>query len=307
MTSSWTPKNIPNLTDRTAVVTGAHSGIGLVTSTELARAGARVIMAGRNPDQARDATARVREQVPGADVAARELDLASLHSIAAFAAYLTAEGTPLDLLVNNAGVMAIPERRTTADGFELTVGTNHLGHFALTGQLIPLLEKSPQARVVTVSAMVARGRNIDLADLQSEQRYRPMGAYAKSKLANLLFARELQQRARAAGAPLTSVAVHPGTSLTSLQRHGSRATRAVANLVLERFVGHPVEEAALPSLYAAIAPDVEPGGFYGPTGRFELRGAPGAVKLPAGAKDPQAAEELWRTSEDLTGVRYAWT
>jgi NAD(P)-dependent dehydrogenase (short-subunit alcohol dehydrogenase family) len=297
---------MPNLKGRVAVVTGANSGVGLVTSAELARKGAHVIMAGRNLDKVHAAVAAVREEQPKAALSAGKLDLASLDSIAAFSGALADEGTAVDLLINNAGVMAIPERRTTADGFELTVGTNLLGHFALTGRLLPLLLKAPNPRVISVSAQVSRGRNINMDDLQSTERYRPMESYSKSKLGNVLFAVELQRRARQAGTNLTSVAVHPGTSLTGLQRHGSRVTQAISNAILERFVGHPVEEAALPSLYAATIDNVEPGGFFAPTGRFELRGAPGQVKLPPAAQDPATARKLWKTSEDLTHVHYVW-
>jgi NAD(P)-dependent dehydrogenase (short-subunit alcohol dehydrogenase family) len=306
MSNTWTAKNIPNLEGRVAVVTGANSGVGLVTSTELARAGAHVIMAGRSLDKVREALKTITKDQPDAQLSARQLDLASLDSIAAFANGLAEEGVVVDILINNAGVMAIPERRTTADGFELTVGTNHLGHFALTGRLLPLLLQSPSPRVVAVSAQVSRGRNIDMDDLQSDERYRPMESYSKSKLGNVLFAVELQRRARQAGSNLTSVAVHPGTSMTGLQQHGSRASQAIANVILERFLGHPVEEAALPSLYAATAETVVPGGFYAPTGRFELRGAPGLVKLPPAAQDLTAASKLWDTSESLTGVHYTW-
>lgn len=201
--NGWTadrlPESIPSQKGRLAVVTGANSGIGEVTATALAGAGAEVVVAGRDAGKARAAVERITAAVPGAVARPEVLDLADLASVAAFADRLTAVGRPLDLLVNNAGVMAIPDRRTTADGFELTFGTNHLGHFALTGGLLPLLLRAPGARVVTVSAMIARSRLARLDDLNSERRYRPMGSYATSKLANVLFARELQRRADAAG------------------------------------------------------------------------------------------------------------
>lgn len=328
--NGWTadrlPESIPSQKGRLAVVTGANSGIGEVTATALAGAGAEVVVAARDAGKARAAVERITAAVPGAVTRPEVLDLADLTSVAAFADRLTTAGRPLDLLVNNAGVMAIPDRRTTADGFELTFGTNHLGHFALTGGLLPLLLRAPGARVVTVSAMIARSRLARLDDLNSERRYRPMGSYATSKLANVLFARELQRQADAAGvgasgaaasgaaaagrpggaAGLTSVAVHPGTALTGLQQHGSRATQALIRLVLGRVIGQSVEGAALSSLYAATAPGIEPGGFYGPTGRFEGAGVPGPVRPPRAAEQPAAARELWAASEEFTGVRFAW-
>lgn len=300
----WSVREIPDQHGGLAVVTGANSGIGEVTATELARAGATVVLAGRSPDRLREAADRIRARVPGADLIPRQLDLADLSSVAGFADEVLALDRPVGLLINNAGVMAIPERRTTRDGFELTVGTNHIGHFALTCRLLPALVVGRQSRVVTVSAMIARSRMAHgLDDLQSEHDYRPMRAYAKSKLANVLFAQELQRRADINGLPLLSVAVHPGTSMTGLQQHGSRVTQALARLLLERVIGQPTDRAALPSLYAATAPDITPGGFYGPTGRGEGRGAPGPVRPPQAAS-LEAAGILWQASEILTGVAF---
>ncbi|MEU4211870.1 oxidoreductase [Streptomyces sp. NPDC026206] len=306
MHDSWTTEDMPGLAGRLAVVTGANSGIGYVTARELARAGAEVVVTGRDPARARLAAERIAREVTGARVRPDLLDLAALASVTGFAHRMEHGGRPVDLLVNNAGVMAVPERRTTEDGFELTVGTNHLGHFALTGRLLPLILRAPAPRVVTVSAAISRSPMAELSDVQSTHKYRPMGAYAKSKLANVLFALELQRRADAAGAALTSVAVHPGSSLTGLQRHAARPVRALAGLVLERAFGQPVDQAALPSLYAATAPGVAPGGFYGPIGRFEGRGAPGPVELPMPAGDATLADSLWEISETLTHVRYRW-
>ncbi|MER5757859.1 oxidoreductase [Streptomyces sp. NPDC002082] len=303
--TAWTAHDIPSQKGCFAVVTGANSGIGEVTATELARAGADVVLAGRSLPKLREAMERIRPVAAGVRLIPLALDLADLESVAAFSDAVLAEGRPLDLLVNNAGVMAIPERRTTKDGFELTVGTNHLGHFALTGHLVPALSASAAPRVVTVSAMVARSRSADrLNDLQSERRYRPMAAYAKSKLANVVFATELQRRARAADLPLLSAVVHPGTSLTGLQQHGSRLAQAAARLLLERLIGQPTDQAALPSLFAATSDRIQPGGFYGPTGRAEGRGTPGAVRLPDAASDPALGGGLWQTSERLTRVTY---
>ncbi|MEU5052808.1 oxidoreductase [Streptomyces sp. NPDC021096] len=306
MHDSWTTDDMPGQEGRLAVVTGANSGIGYVTARELARAGAEVVVTGRDAARARDAAERLAGEVTGARVRPDLLDLADLASVTGFAHRMEHGGRPVDLLVNNAGVMAVPRRRTTRDGLELTVGINHLGHFALTGRLLPLLLRAPAPRVVTVGSAMARRPSADLSDLQSTRRYRPMAAYAKSKLAVVLFALELQRRADAAGARLTSVVVHPGVSRTGLQRHLARPVRALGRLTLDRVVGQGVEQAALPSLYAATAGDVVPGGFYGPTGRFEARGAPGPVELPAPAGDATLAHSLWDISETLTRVRYRW-
>jgi NAD(P)-dependent dehydrogenase (short-subunit alcohol dehydrogenase family) len=232
------------------------------------------------------------------------LNLALLSSVEEAAAAVLAHDRPLDLLVNNAGVMAIPRRRTTKDGNEVQFGTNHLGHFALTGRLLPALLRAEAPRVVTVSSVAARSRSATLDDPQSEDGYRPMQAYARSKLANLVFTEELVRRA--AGTPLVAVAAHPGTSATGLQRHGSFVARALAPLVLTRLVGHPPELAAKSLVHAATAPGMEPGAFVGPTGRREGRGEPGPVPLPAVATDPAVGQELWELSERLTGVTYAW-
>ncbi len=306
MHDSWTTDDMPSQEGRLAVVTGANSGIGYVTARELARAGAEVVVTGRDAGRARDAAERLAGEVTGARVRPDLLDLADLASVTGFAHRMEHGGRPVDLLVNNAGVMAVPRRRTTRDGLELTVGINHLGHFALTGRLLPLLLRAPAPRVVTVGSAIVRGPLADLCDLQSTRRYRPLAAYAKSKLAVVLFALELQRRADTAGARLTSVVVHPGVSMTGLQRHLARPVRALARATLDRVVGQSVEQAALPSLYAATAGDVVPGGFYGPTGRFEARGAPGPVELPAPAGDATLAHSLWDISETLTRVRYRW-
>ncbi|AMM18904.1 hypothetical protein AX769_00555 [Frondihabitans sp. PAMC 28766] len=294
--------HLPTQAGKTAVVTGANSGIGFETAKALARAGAHVILGGRNLAKVEEARRALQSEVPSASTSTVALDLADLASVHSAASAILAEHGSLDLLVNNAGVMAVPERRLTTDGFELTFGTNHLGHFALTGLLLPALLAAPSARIVQVSAQVARRRGIDLDDPESEQSYSPMGAYAKSKLANVLFVEELARRG--ADPRLTPVAVHPGTSMTGLQRHGSRAMQAIAGLLLERLVGQSTEQAALPSLFAATQPGVAPGAFVAPTGRAELRGAPGFVRLPPAADDRAAAAALWAYSEARTGVRF---
>lgn len=293
------------LSGRTALVTGANSGIGYGTALGLARAGATVWLAGRDLAKVGQARASIAREIPGATTKFLRLDLADLSSVKEAAdAVLAASGAPLDLLINNAGVMAVPERSLTTDGFELTFGTNHLGHFALTGRLLPALLRAEHPRVVTVSALVSRNKGVTFDDPQSEHDYSGMGAYAKSKLANLLFTEELARRAQGTG--LIAVAVHPGTSMTNLQRHSSRAVQAIANLVLERFIGHTADQAALPSLYAATQPEVRSGEFIAPTGRRELRGTPGRVSLPPAAQDTAVAATLWDYSERATGVHYSF-
>jgi len=302
---AWTSADIPDLTGRTAIVTGANSGLGLQTALELARHGAGVVLAVR--DEARGATARgvIRQTAPAAEVLVRRLDLADLASVRSFADALAAERDEVDLLVNNAGLMAVP-RATTADGFERQLGTNHLGHFALTGLLLPLLLAGAGARVVTVSSGVAQMGAMRFDDLQGERRYQRWRAYAQSKLANQLFAYELDRRARAAKVALTSVAAHPGYAATNLQ--GTSASGNPFGEAMMR-VGNTLfaqsdAAGALPQLYAATAPDVQGGEYYGPSSWFGLRGSPTKVAAPPQARDLAAAAVLWTTSEELTGVTY---
>jgi NAD(P)-dependent dehydrogenase (short-subunit alcohol dehydrogenase family) len=299
--SHWTPDDIDDLTGRTALITGGNSGIGLESARVLTRHGAAVILAGRDEGKLRAAAAEMRGAQPGALVEYVVLDLGSLASIGAASGRLAASRT-IDLLFNNAGVMNIPERRTTADGFELTFGTNHLGHFALTAGLLPALRRAPAARIVTVSAIAAKWRVGRLEDLMSEQHYGAMRAYAKSKRANVVFTRELARRL--AGTNITPVVVHPGSAMTNLQRHNQGpVTRAVIALTRNLVMGSP-QGAAWPSLYAATSPDIEAGGFYGPAGHDQTSGTPKPVGLPRGADDPIEGARLWAESERLTGVRF---
>ncbi|MFJ4616937.1 oxidoreductase [Streptomyces sp. NPDC088812] len=302
VTSHWTPADIPDLKGRTALITGANSGIGYRTAQVLAEHGARVLLAGRRPESLADAARRLRADVPGARLETVELDLGDLAAIREAAAPLAA-GETLDLLVNNAGVMDIPERRLTRDGLELTVGTNHLGHFALTAHLMPALERSAAARVVTVSAVAAAWRSGDLADLMSEHGYRPMSAYAKSKRANVVFTQELARRL--VGSAHRAVVVHPGSAVTNLQRHTStsRMGRLLVALASRTLMGSP-DGAAWPSLYAATHPEVVGGAYLGPAGRDQTSGTPKPVRLPAGADDPDLGAWLWRESERLAGVTF---
>jgi NAD(P)-dependent dehydrogenase (short-subunit alcohol dehydrogenase family) len=297
--------DIPSLVGKRALVTGGTGGIGFETVVALARAGAEVVVAGRAEAKVDQAVTAVRRAVDTAKVEGLVLDLASLASIDSAASAVLAAGRPLDLLINNAGVMAVPERRETVDGFELTFGTNHLGHFALTGHLLPALLAAPAARVVTVSAKVARNRGATLADPLSSESYRSgMVAYTKSKLANVVFTLELARRASGTG--ITAVAVHPGTSATGLQQHLPKYAQVLASALLERFVGQSPAQAARPSLYAATNPAVEPGDFVVPDGRGELRGAPHVAEVPAAATDPAVGRRLWELSEQLTHVAYSF-
>lgn len=301
----WTANDIPDQTGRVAVVTGANSGLGYITARELARKGARVALACRDEVRGREAIARVIADVPKADVELRSLDMASLASIRAFADGVQASYPALDLLVNNAGVMAIP-RRETADGFEMQFGTNHLGHFALTGLLLPLLVKQPDARVVTVSSTAHRPGSLNFDDIMHEQSYRRWKVYSDSKLANLLFTYEFQRRLSAIDSPLISVAAHPGTASTNLIKPGSEGNRLKATVMSVgiRLIGQSEAQGALPQLYAATSPDVRGGEYFGPNGIAENRGYPKRVDSTSASKDTETATRLWELSEDLTGVGY---
>lgn len=301
----WSMENAPDLSGRRAVVTGAASGLGEVTARELSRRGAEVVLAVRDRERGEAARARIHSRVPGARTQVRLLDLASLESVCRFAAEIEGE---LDLLVNNAGVMATPLRRTT-DGFELQVGVNHLGHFALTGLLLPALLASPSARVVTVSSLAHRSGSIDLGDLDARNSYSPMRAYSSSKLANLLFALELQRRLAAAGAPAISVAAHPGLASTNLAQR-SMSMRGIPFARQVNWIGTKVftqsaSRGALPVLFAATAPDVQGGEYYGPSWLGETRGAPRLAQMAPLAADATLAAMLWEKSEALTGVTFS--
>ena len=305
--SKWSARDIPAQSGRTAVVTGANSGLGFVTARELARAGAHVVMGCRDAARGEQARERLLQDVPGAQVEVRTLDLASLASIRTFADHAHADFPGLDLLVNNAGVMAIP-RQLTADGFERQLGTNHLGHFALTGLLLPSLVGRVGSRVVTVSSTAHKPGRIDFDDLMSERSYRKWSAYSQSKLANLLFAFELQRRLETAGLPTISVAAHPGYAATNLQQvgptmEGSRLGGLLMSLG-NRLFAQSDEMGALPQLYAATAPDVRGGEYFGPDGIGESRGHPKRVDSTKASKDAAVAARLWDVSAELTGVRY---
>jgi NAD(P)-dependent dehydrogenase (short-subunit alcohol dehydrogenase family) len=312
--SRWTPADIPDLHGVSAVVTGANSGLGLQTTIGLARAGALVVMGCRDSARGEAALAQVRAAVPDAQVLLLELDLADLASVRRFAATVpdAVDSTALDLLVNNAGVMAIP-RRETADGFEMQLGTNHLGHFALTGQLIGVLLRGRigggPARVVTVSSNMHRAGSIHRDDLMLARDYAKWVAYGQSKLANLLFARELQRRADAAGARLLSLAAHPGYAATNLQAVAPAMTGSRLNAAFMKLgnviMAQSAEHGAWPTLRAATDPAAEGGAYYGPSRLGETRGNPRRVGRSAAAKDDATAAWLWAESAKLTGVDYA--
>jgi NAD(P)-dependent dehydrogenase (short-subunit alcohol dehydrogenase family) len=294
MEKNWSAKDIPRLDGRRAVVTGANSGIGYHTALELARAGADVVLGVRDVKKGAEAVATIRAEVPTARVAVEALDLASLSSVRSFATHLAARGGALDLLVNNAGIMALPTRELTRDGFEAQFGTNHLGHFALTGLLLPLLRAASAPRVVTVSSSVASWAKLELDNLQSEKRYAPMRTYGQTTLANLLFMLELDRRGAALG--LTSTAAHPGATISGLQKH--QFTHVI------KLIGQPASRGALPSLYAAVGAEATGGSYFGPRDRFGMAGPPAVARLPRRARDAGLARALWERSEELTGVAF---
>jgi NAD(P)-dependent dehydrogenase (short-subunit alcohol dehydrogenase family) len=304
MTDKWTVADIPDQHGRVAVVTGANSGIGFFAARELARAGARVVLAVRNTDKGTTAAREIEAAAPGAALEVASLDLASLASVRSFAERFQADHDGLDLLVNNAGVMA-PPRHVTADGFELQFGTNHLGHFALTGLLLGTMEGRSDARVVTVSSGAHRMGRVNFDDLQSERRYFRWTAYGQSKLANLLFAFELDRRLRASGSAISSVAAHPGYAATNLQFAAPPMPDRLVMAVSNRIFAQSGEMGALPTLYAATYPGLEGGTYVGPGGLFEQRGHPKPVGASASARDEEVARKLWEVSEGLTGIVFS--
>src|SRR5215469_533833 len=302
MDRRWTAADIPDQSGRTAVVTGANSGLGFETAKALAESGAAVVLACRDLDRAEAAAARLGVAAPRAIISTLPLDLASLASVREAARELRSRHARLDLLINNAGLMMPPYGRT-ADGFELQFGTNHLGHFALTGLLLDRLLATPGSRIVTVSSMGHRMGDLDFEDLQFERGYRRIAAYGRSKLANLLFTYELQRRLAERGAQTIAVAAHPGASRTELVRHlpGGRAL----NQAVARLISQDARMGALATLRAAVDPRVRGGEYYGPGGLFEMRGYPRRVRSSARSHDESVQRRLWRESERLTGVTFA--
>ena len=301
----WSVADIPPQNGKLAVVTGATGGLGYETALALARAGADVLVAGRNAEKGRAAMEGIKRAVPSAKVRFAMLDLASLASIRAFATLLP-NGRPLDLLINNAGVMDLPTRRLTQDGFELQFGTNHLSHFALTALLLPLLRKAPAPRVVNVSSLAHRGGKIDFSNLQAERKYSSWAAYQQSKLANLLFTFELQRRSDAYGWGLMSNAAHPGYARTELIPNGpgTGGLKGIGMKVLGSFMSHSAAAGALPTLFAATSAEAAPNGYYGPNGFYELKGPVAPAQVFPQAKDEAVARKLWEVSEQLTAVKW---
>ncbi len=297
MTSNWTADNIPDLSGKIAIVTGANSGIGYEMARALLRKGATVILACRNKNKGEAAMQQIRGQYPEAKAKLMQLDLSDLASVRRFAGEFNGHYDRLDLLINNAGIM-MPPLGKTADGFEVQFGVNHLGHFALTGLLLDLITRTPKSRVVTVSSSGHRMGKIDFDNLNAEQSYSKQGAYGQSKLANLLFTYELQRRFEAAGVDTIAAAAHPGWTATNLQAH------AWFFRLLNPLVAQQPEMGALPTLYAAIAPEVQGGDYYGPGGWQEFRGYPVKVQSNDRSHDTAVAAKLWTVSEELTGMQY---
>jgi len=306
--SDWTADDVPDQSGRNVVVTGANSGIGFEATKAFAAKGAHVVMACRSVERGREAKRDIEADYPGASLTVHELDLADLDSVAAFTEWYETTYDSLSVLANNAGVMAIP-RSETADGFETQFGVNHLGHFALTGRLLGVLRRTSGAtRVVTQSSMAHESGEIDFDDLQHDEEYDKWGAYGQSKLANLLFAYELDRRLRAAGASVTSVACHPGFAATNLQLRGPQAEGSRLRLLGMKAVNAVVAQSAAagawPLLYAATNPDIDGGEYVGPGGLLNARGNPTEQESNERSRDEATARRLWSVSEDLTGVGF---
>lgn len=304
--TSWNAADIPDQTGRLAIVTGANSGVGLVTATELARHGADVVLAVRNVAAGEDAARTIAAAAPGAKLQVRKLDLASLASVRAFAESIADEHPKIDLLVNNAGLVILGPRRTTADGFELHLGTNMLGHFALTGLLLPLVNRGDRPRVVSLSSISHKSAHLDFDDLMSEHGYQAAPAYGASKLATTVFGIELDRRLRAADSPVLSALAHPGVSRTNLTTRAwqDRGSFGRLSALAYLLTSQPVERGALPQLYAATAPGVRGGQFFGPDGFRERSGRVTEVRASAEATGPAVGQRLWEAAQELTGVSF---
>jgi NAD(P)-dependent dehydrogenase (short-subunit alcohol dehydrogenase family) len=303
--TNWTIADIPPQRGKLAVVTGATGGLGYQTALALAQAEAEVVLTGRNDAKGREAISKIRKQLPDAKISFEALDLANLASVADFAQRFATAHASLDLLINNAGVMALPTRQTTADGFEMQFGTNYLGHYALTAQLLPLLRSAHQPRVVNLSSIAHRTGFIHFSDLQGERLYSPWKAYNQSKLAMLMFALELQRRSDAAGWNLMSNASHPGWARTDLFANGPGfGLISLASQFAAPLFSQSAESGALPTLFAATSPQAAGGGYYGPNGLYELKGPPAPARIMPQAMDKAGAGKLWDVSQQLTGVSF---
>ena len=309
-TKQWTAECIPSQSGRRVLITGANSGIGFETARELARKGAEIILPARSMAKAQDATERIRREIPSANLVPGVLDLASQASVRQFASWFSGKypGPSIDLLINNAGVMAIPKRELTVDGFERQFATNFLGPFALTALLYPHLRQREGSRIVIVSSSVTKWAKIDFTNLQSERRYSPMAqAYGQSKLADSLFALELHRRLNKAGSPVIVTSAHPGYAITNLQTSGpgnGLSPFRIIGAILKPLLSQDAVHGALPTLFAAVAPQAVPGDYYGPDGLLELKGYPKTVLMPSRAQDPRNAERLWSEAESLTGIAF---
>ena len=295
--NKWTAENIPDQTGKIAIVTGANSGIGYEAARALALKGATTIMACRNLEKGETAAETIRNEEPAGKTKVMRLDLSDLSSVKQFAQEFRAEYTQLDLLINNAGVMATPYGKTE-DGFEMQFGTNHLGHFALTGLLIDLLKKTPRSRVVTVSSYAHLMGRINFNDLNSEKRYQTWMAYGQSKLANLLFAYELQRKLNENGGSSLSIGVHPGWTATNLQHNSGFFS------FLNPVLGQSQEMGALPTLFAATSPEIRGGEYIGPDGFLGQRGYPKVIQSNKRSHNETTAKSLWEVSEELTGIQF---
>lgn len=309
---NWIADRIPSQQGRRVLITGANSGIGYEAALELARHGAEVILPARSLTKSNDAVAHIRREIPGAILHSATLDLASLSSVRSFAAEFSARfpGRSVDLLINNAGVMAVPTRELTVDGFERQFATNYLGPFLLTALLYPHLKLQAGTRIVIVSSSASNFGKIKFDNLQSERSYSPMwGAYAQSKLADSIFAVELQRRLTAIGSPIITTAAHPGYAITNLQTSGPGANggpfmQRLMSTLLKPIASQDAAHGALPTLFAAAAPEAEPGGYYGPDRMMQLKGHPVAVSIAKAAMDSDTATRLWRETESLVNTRF---
>ncbi len=311
---AWSIKDIPTQRGKLALITGATGGLGFQTALELARAGAEVVLSGRNANKGASALERIRAEVPDAAIRFEALDLAALDNVTAFVETFQRRYDRLDILVNNAGVMAPQKRQTTRDGFELQWGTNYLSHFALTAELLPLLRAAPAPRTVQLASTAARFGRIDFDDLDAKRSYSPFRSYGQTKLAMLMFALELQRRSDANGWNLLSLAAHPGFAMTDLVANGPAAAEGLhgqignfIGTVIGPAVGHSAAAGTLPQLFAATAPDAAPGGYYGPDGWMEMRGNPAPARIPHRALDQAACARLWEVSERITGRSFPIT
>ena len=301
----WSFSDMPSQQGRIVLVTGGTSGMGYEDALALSRAGAEVIIAARNAERGRETTQRIREQVPDARVQFEAVDLANLASVRDLAERLNGRLSRLDVLINNAAIMAPPQRKTSADGFELQMATNYFGHFALTGLLMPLLQESDDGRVVSLSSIAAGRGSINFEDLQAERDYNPYATYAQSKLAVLQWAFELQRRSDKAGWGIRSIAAHPGVAVTELIERGPGLhSQFGEQWAQDRDAYHSAAQGAISTLYAATAPEAVGGAYYGPTDEDEKRGPLGFARTPDAAAKQADAEQLWQLSERLTSVTY---